>query len=77
MYSSGNKALNILVPRQDHLLPTELKICVPTSPFTILEPQNPGIDKFYVIQERRTTDFRAAKLGKGSSGSAAYLFFST
>ena len=40
----------------------------PTSPFTILEPQNPWIDEFYVVRERRTTDFEHPKLGKGSSG---------
>ena len=35
-------------------------VCVfrsdPTSHFTILEPQNPWIDEFYVVQERCTTD---------------------
>ena len=39
----------------------------PTSPFTILEPQNPWIDEFYIVQERRVTDFKALKLWKGSS----------
>ena len=39
-----------------------------TSPFTILKPLNPRIDEFYVVQERRTADFKAPKLGKGSSG---------
>ena len=40
----------------------------PTSPPTILEPQNPRIVEFYVVQERRATDFNAPKLGKVSSG---------
>ena len=43
---------------------------LPTSSFPILEPQNPWIDKFYVVQQRRATDFKAPKLWKGSSGSA-------
>ena len=30
---------------------------------------NPWIDEFYVVQKRRTTDFKASKFGKGSSGS--------
>ena len=33
----------------------------PTSPFTIFEPQNPWIDEFYVVQERRATDLKAPK----------------
>ena len=41
----------------------------PTSPFTILEPQNPWINEFYVVQKRRATDFKATKLWKDSSGS--------
>ena len=40
----------------------------PTSLFTVLEPQNPWIDEFYVVQERLATNFKASKLGKGSSG---------
>ena len=40
----------------------------PTRPFTILEPQDQDIGEFYVVQERRTTDFEASKLWKGSSG---------
>ena len=47
----------------------------PTSPFTILEPQNPWIDEFYVVQERRTTDFKALKLRKGSSGNRPFHIF--
>ena len=38
-----------------------------TSSFTILEPQNPWIDKFYLVQERCAMDFKAPKLRKGSS----------
>ena len=34
----------------------------PTSPFPILEPPNPWIDKFYLVQERRKTGFEAPKL---------------
>ena len=41
---------------------------IPTSPFPILEPRNPCIDKFYVVQERHTMDFEALKLENGSSG---------
>ena len=33
-----------------------------TSPFPILKPQNPWIDEFYVVAERRATDFKAPKL---------------
>ena len=32
------------------------------------EPQNQEIGKFYVLQERRVTDFKARKLWKGRSG---------
>ena len=41
--------------------------------FTILESQNPLIDEFYVVQERRAMDFKAPKLWKGSSGKASKL----
>ena len=34
----------------------------PTSPFTISEPQNPSIGEFYIIRERRATDFKASYL---------------
>ena len=44
------------------------KTAYPTSPFQILEPLYPWIDEFYVVQERRATDFKAPKLGNGSSG---------
>ena len=37
----------------------------PTSPFTILEPENPWIDEFYVAQERRATGFLSSKIVKG------------
>ena len=40
----------------------------PTSLFTILEPQNPWIDEFYIVQNRRATSFDAPILLKGSSG---------
>ena len=39
-----------------------LQKCCPTNPFPILEPQNPLIDEFYVVQNPRTTDFKAPKL---------------
>ena len=32
------------------------------------QPQNPWIDEFYVVEERRVTYFEAPKLRKGSSG---------
>ena len=35
----------------------------PASPVTILEPQNPWIDEFYVVQESVTTDSKAPKWG--------------
>ena len=41
---------------------------LPTNLFTILEPRDQEIGKFYVVQERRETDFEAPKLWKGSSG---------
>ena len=34
----------------------------------MLDPQNPLIDEFYVVQERRAMDFKAPKLAKGLSG---------
>ena len=40
----------------------------PTGPFTILEPLNPRIDKFYVIQKRRATDFKSSIFVKGLTG---------
>ena len=42
---------------------------LPKNSFTILEPRDQEIDEFYLVQERRATDFEAPKLGKGSSGS--------
>ena len=42
---------------------------LPTNVCLILEPQNPWIDTFYfIVQERRATDYKAPKLQKGSSG---------
>ena len=35
---------------------------IPTILFTILDPQNPQIDKIYVVQERCATGFKAPKL---------------
>ena len=40
----------------------------PASSVKMLEPKNPWIDKFYVVQERRAMDFDAQKSGKNSSG---------
>ena len=40
----------------------------PANPFTILEPEDQGIGEFYVVQERRATDFKAPELWKSSSG---------
>ena len=34
----------------------------PTNLFTILEPQDQVNGEFYLVQERRTTDFKAPKL---------------
>ena len=34
----------------------------PTSPFTILDPQDQEIDEFYVVEESRTADFEVSKL---------------
>ena len=34
----------------------------PTGPFTILEPKDQEIAKFYAAKERRATDFEAPKL---------------
>ena len=31
----------------------------PNDPFTILEPQNPLIDKLYVVRKRQSTDLKA------------------
>ena len=39
-----------------------------TNTFTISEPRNQEIGEFYVVQERRATDFEAPKLWKVSSG---------
>ena len=34
----------------------------PTGPFTILEHRDQEMGKFYVVQQRRTTDFESPKL---------------
>ena len=49
---------------------------IPRNPFSILEPQDQEIREFYVVQERRATNFEAPKLWKGSSGSR-YMYEST
>ena len=41
----------------------------PADPFKILDRQYLEISVFYLVQERRATDFEAPKLGKGQSGS--------
>ena len=46
-----------------------------TSLFPIQEPQNPWIDVFYEVQERLATDYKATKLGKGSSGKSSTMDF--
>ena len=55
------------------------QIANPTSPFTILKPQNLWIGQIYVVQERRSTDFKAPKLWKGSSqwSVGRYLHFNS
>ena len=40
----------------------------PADPFTISEPQNQEIGKFYVVQDGLGTDLEAPKLWKGRSG---------
>ena len=49
----------------------------PTRPFPIIEPQNPGMDEIYVVQERRATDFKDPKLWKGSSGGSLKMLGGT
>ena len=41
---------------------SNLSASCPTNPFTISEPQDQEIVEFYVVQERRATDFVAPKL---------------
>ena len=48
---------------------------IPTGPFTNFEPQDQEIGEFYVIQERRTTNFEAQKLWKGRLGSFHSVVF--
>ena len=46
----------------------------PTSPIPILEPPNPWIDEFYVVQELRATDFKDSKIWqKGSLDICMFL----
>ena len=40
----------------------------PTDIFTIPEPQDQEIGEFFVVQERRATDYEAPKLWKGRLG---------
>ena len=40
----------------------------PTGLFTIYEPQYQEIGEFFIVQERRKTDFEALKLWKRSVG---------
>ena len=40
------------------------KYCFTTRLFTILEPQDQEIGRFYVVKNRRSTDFEAQKLYK-------------
>ena len=46
----------------------------PTNLFTILGPHDQEIGEYYVVQERRATDFEAPKLWKGRSGIYNPLF---
>ena len=43
-----------------HLIPGDAEL--PPNPFTILEPCDQDIGEFYLVQERRATDFEASKL---------------
>ena len=47
--------------------PLELKKS-PANPFSDSGPRNQEIGQFYVVQERRVTEFEAPKLRKSSSG---------
>ena len=42
-----------------HLDANSAPLHFPTDPFTFLEPRNLESAKFYVVQQRRTTDFEA------------------
>ena len=46
----------------------------PTGPLTFLEPQYQEMLEFYVVQESRATDYEAAKLWKGRSGTKVKSF---
>ena len=45
----------------------------PTGHFTNLEPQHQEIGKFYVVQERRATDFEVSKVVQGLVADIYYL----
>ena len=47
----------------------------PTDQFTILEPQNPSNREFYVVWERRSTDYKALKFWMGRSGTLGLAIF--
>ena len=52
-----------LAPMQNFLVNLEGKAsAIPTNPFTILELEDQEISEFYVVQERRATDFGASQL---------------
>ena len=62
MWQSMGGMLTLYGNGHSSLIPLVLSL-FPTSPFTILDPQNPWIDEFYiVVQERRGTDCKAPKL---------------
>ena len=69
------KMQNILGTPQSHCTAlftgksvASIKTSYPTGLFPVFEPQYQGIGEFYVVHERRATDFEARKLWKGRSG---------
>ena len=44
------------------------QLYTPTGTVTISDPKTQKIGEFYVVQDRRTTDIKVSKLGKGRSG---------
>ena len=71
MPSPSQKGQNNNVAQEMRL--TSATASFPTNPFTMLELQDKEIVEFYVVQERRATDFEAPELWKSSSGSATKL----
>ena len=63
---SGGKGFLCMIDAFKLLLSSLLSI--PTVLFTILQPHNQEIGKFYVAQVRRAPDQEALKLQKGRSG---------